>query len=117
MAIVYVDLEDVYTVKSANSDISISVVIGDGQSGGYTIFLAQQLKGTNKPAHLGIKADVIDKKATVTTTVVDVLDETNWTSMTVMIDEGDGRTVYGPYKKLVPNHQDSAIYALQIHFQ
>ena len=116
MAVSYLELEDNYNVKTDDKPISIEVEVGNGQSGAYVIFLGKKLKGTNSPAPLGQKADVKGQKATIATTVADTLQETNWTSVTVYVIEGENRTTFGPYKKQAAQHLDTIIYTLQILF-
>ena len=115
MSVINVNLEDAYTCKTEDKNISIDVQIGDAQSGAYTIFLGQNLIATNAIANLGTKKDVQDKKVTAAAVVTDVLDETNWTSATFTVTEAGQQTVFGPYKKLVPEDHDTVIYTLQIH--
>ena len=116
MSITYVNLEDEYKVQTDNEDISISVAIGDGQSGAYVIFLGKELKGTNALASLGKKQNVVGENALIAVTIADTLEQTNWTSIAVNIKEGEISTPYGPYKKQAPQHLDTVIYTLKIHF-
>jgi len=114
MAVKHVDLADIYTPKTSTKNIIVDVQIGDGQSGAYTIFLGMKLLGANEPANLGKKANVIGKKTTISVTIIDTLEETNWTSMTVFVSEGDAITVYGPYKVEAEEHLDTIIYTLKL---
>lgn len=116
MAVTYVDLDDSYKVLSDNEPVNISVAIGDGQTGAYTIFLGKTLKGTNSSAQMGTKNDLVGQKATIVVTVADSLEETNWTSSTIQLQEGSNAQTFGPYKKQALNHVDTVIYTLQITF-
>jgi hypothetical protein len=118
MAVKHVDLDDCYIPKSNDKDIVIDVEIGDAQDGSYSIFLGTEFIGANAPAKLGKKADLMGKSTVISTTVVDVLQETNWTSMTVLVTEGSGRpTRFGPYKAQAENHLDTVIYTLKLVHQ
>jgi hypothetical protein len=114
MAVTFVDLKDVYNIKTKTKDIIVDVAIGDGQSGNYSISLGKNLVEMNGPANLGKQADVTGKKTIVTVKVNDTLTETNHTSMTVIVTEGAGKTVFGPYSQEVAQHLDSVIYTLKL---
>jgi hypothetical protein len=114
MAISNVEIEDRYKAKTTTEDIVVSVTIGNGGSGGYLIFLDRKLKGSNKPAKLGKWGSVINKWTIVSATVPDVLDETNWTSITVFVEEGKYKTQYGPYSKEVAEHLDTVCFLIKI---
>ncbi len=114
MAVKHVDLDDCYIPKTNDKDIIVDVEIGDGQEGSYAIFLGADFIEANAPATLGKKADVVDKRTTISVTIVDELEETNWTSITVFISEGTNRTKYGPYKVQAENHLDTVIYTLKL---
>ncbi|MGX5817380.1 hypothetical protein ACWKWU_04240 [Chitinophaga lutea] len=118
MAIKYVDLDDVYTIKNAKQDILVKVTTGDGQDSAYSVFLGQRFIVSDDIANLGKKKDVAGKKTLITAVIADVLEETNWTSMTVEIFQGDDEPVkYGPYKAKAENHLDTVIFTLQIQNQ
>jgi hypothetical protein len=114
MAITYVEIEDRYKPKTTDQNISVSVIIGDAGVGAYLIFLDKKLKGANKPANLGKSAAVLRKRTIISATVPDVLDETNWTSITIWVEEGNKRTIYGPYSKEVPNNLDTVCFLIKI---
>lgn len=114
MATTFVDLKDTYTIKTKTKDIIVDVIIGDGQSGNYSISLGKNLVEINEPANLGKQADVAGKKTTVSVKVNDTLTETNWTSMTVTVTEGASVTRFGPYKQEVFQHLDSVVYTLKL---
>jgi hypothetical protein len=117
MAVSYIDLNGSYQPKTEDENIEVEVQIGNGQSGSYAIFLGKVLKGANKPAVLGKKADIVDKNTVITVTITDLLEETNWTSMTVTVTEGKHKTEFGPYEKQVPHSMDTAIYTLKLVHQ
>lgn len=114
MAITYVEIEDRYKPKNMNESITVSVIIGDGQTGAYLIFLDQHLKGANKSAKIGKATDVLGKRTIISATVVDELDQTNWTSLTITIAEGNSTTQYGPYSKEASKHLDTICYIIKI---
>lgn len=114
MAVTFVDLKDVYNIKTKTKDIIVDVAIGDGQSGNYSISLGKNLIEMNAPATMGKQADVAGKKTVVSVKVNDTLTETNQTSMTVTVTEGASTTVFGPYTQEVAQHLDSVIYTLKL---
>jgi hypothetical protein len=118
MAVKHVDLDDCYLPKSDDKKIVVDVKIGDGQQGSYSIFLGHELIASNAPAKLGTKADIAGKRTTISVTIVDELKETNWTSITVHVKEGNGEPVkFGPYKVQAENHLDTVIYTLKLLHQ
>jgi len=114
MAVKFVDLDDSYNPKTSTKDIIVDVKIGDGQVGSYSIFLGMQFKSADAPANMGKKKDVSGESTIITVTIVDTLKQTNWTSITVTVTEGETKTVYGPYKALAENHLDTIIYSLKL---
>jgi len=117
MAVKHIDLEDKYIPKTNNKDIIVEVEIGDAgdEVGAYSVFLGTEFIEANAPANIGKKADVVGKKTTISVTIPDVLEETNWTSMTVFIKEGSGApTKFGSYRCELENHLDTAIYTLKL---
>jgi hypothetical protein len=114
MAVTFVEIEDRYQPKTKTLPLEAQVVIGDGQHGAYLIFLDQELKGNNASAVLGNATAVKDKRTIVSATVVDTLEETNWTSITVIIKEGENETVYGPYSKEVAENMDTVCFIIKI---
>ncbi|HUC82004.1 MAG TPA: hypothetical protein VMR70_13895 [Flavisolibacter sp.] len=118
MAVKHVDLDDCYVPKSSDKEIVVKVEIGDGQDGSYSVFLGTSFIVANAPARLGKKADIMGKSTIVSAIVVDVLQETNWTSMTVLVTEGSGKpTKFGPYKTQAETHLDTVIYTLKLIHQ
>lgn len=118
MAVKHVDLDDCYIPKTSDQEIFADVEIGDGQDGSYSIFSGTKFIKANAPAKLGRKADIIGKKTRISVTIVDELQETNWTSITVFISEGTGApTKFGPYKVQAENHLDTIIYTLKLVHQ
>jgi len=118
MAVKHIDLDDCYTPASDDQDIVVQVEIGDGQEGSYSIFSGSRLVKSNGAARLGRKADIMGKNTIISATIVDELRETNWTSITVLISEGEGKpTVFGPYKAQAEHHLDTVIYSLKLLHQ
>lgn len=113
MASVFVDIDVACKPVGTTDPITVEVFIGDGQRGSYEIFLGNQLKSTNKPASLGTGAEVQGKRTLISVTIPDTLKETNWTSVTVRLLEG-AKTESFSFKKLVPEHMDTAIYSINI---
>ena len=93
------------------------MAIGDGQTGSYIIFLDKKIISVNTDADMGNAAAVLNKRGLVSATVVDELDETNWTSVTVTVKEGDTQTVFGPYSKEAKENLDTICYLIQLKFQ
>jgi hypothetical protein len=114
MAVKHVDFDDTYKIRTTTQNIVVDVVIGDGQVGSYSVFLGRKLVKSNAPADLGKKSEVLGKRTIISVTVVDTLKQTNWTSMTVFINEGASETIYGPYKVMAENHLDTIIYTLKL---
>lgn len=120
MAIKHIDLDDCYIPKTEDEDIIVNVKIGDAgdEVGSYSIFLGTNFIDADEPANLGKKANLEGKKTTISATIPDVLKETNWTSMTVFVSEGDREiTKFGPYKAELEEHLDTAIYTLKLSHQ
>ena len=115
MAVKHIDLDDCFVPKTTDKDIIADVTIGDGQEGSYSIFLGTKLIKSNGPAKLGKKSDIMGKNTIITVTIVDELKETNWTSITVLLHEGEEPvTTFGPYKAQAENHLDTVIYSLKL---
>lgn len=114
MAITYVEIEDRYQIQTQNENITVEVTIGDAGVGAYVIFLDKVLKASNTIANLGKASEVIGKRTIISATVPDVLDETNWTSITVFVKEGNLSKTYGPYSKQVSNNLDTVCFIIQI---
>jgi hypothetical protein len=117
MAISYVEIEDRYFVQPSDKDnISVNVIIGNGQTGGYLIFLDKKFIAANKSANLKVANKLAGKKCLVSVTIKDLLDETNWTSVTVEVVNGDKSKIYGPYSKEAAAHLDTICYSFSLHF-
>lgn len=119
MAIKHIDLEERYIPKTNTEDIIIEVIIGDGGDavGSYAVFVGKEFIDANATANIGKKANLENKRTTISCAIPDVLKETNWTSITVIIREGLEETKFGPYKAEVEAHLDTAIYTLKITHQ
>lgn len=114
MSTTYVEIEDKYQPIPEGGNIEVTVNLGDGQPGAYLIFLNQDLKGANVPAKIGTSTEVLGKRTIVSATITDVLDETNWTSVTVNVKQGTSVKTYGPYSKQVPKNLDTVCYIIKI---
>jgi len=114
MAIKYVDLDDYYEPVTTDQEIFVDVKYGDGQPGVHHVFLGKEHKGSNNKVKLGKKADVKGQRSLISATVHDILEETNWTSILVVVTEGTYKKEYGWYKSQAPNHLDTVIYNLNL---
>jgi hypothetical protein len=119
MSNVYFEIEEKYKLKTTNETVKVSVRIGDAGdgAGGYLIFLDLALKGANKTATMGKASAIAGKWTIVSATIPDVLEETNWVSVTVFVHEGDSKKKYGPYPRQLPNHKDIANFLIKIENQ
>lgn len=118
MATTYYEAEDVFILKSKKSALELNVKTGDGQGGGYLIFKDTELIGSNKKVTLKNVTDLIDKWLTFVVVIKDKMEETNWTSVTVSIqEEGNELTLFGPYKREVQKHLDTVCYSIKIKIQ
>ena len=115
MATIYHDAQEIYTLKSELNALTISVEIGDGQSGGYLIFNDTNLVGINKPAEIYKGADCFGNWITIVTVIKDNLTETNWTSMSIFFKEqGEKMAALGPYNREAEKQFDTIIYTIKI---
>lgn len=114
MSTTYVEIDDKYQPIAEDGNIEVSVNIGDGQPGAYLIFLDQDLKGANVPAKIGTPSQVLGKRTIISATITDVLDETNWTSVTITVKQGTTLKTYGPYSKQVVKNLDTVCYIIKI---
>ena len=114
MAHTNVEIEDQYACKTEAEPVVVSVIIGDGNPGAFLVFLDRKLKGANKTSSLGKPKAIKGKKTIVSATVTDEMDETNWTSVTVIYQEGDNRTAFGPYSKEVAKNLDTVGFIIKI---
>ncbi|HEX8517226.1 MAG TPA: hypothetical protein VF868_13600 [Bacteroidia bacterium] len=112
MATTYVEIDETYTPHTSDQQISVVAQIGDGQIGDYSVFLDRALKKKDTP--IGKKSEILNKRIIVSATVVDVMNETNWTSLTIKIKEGAKEKTYGPYSREAANHLDTVIYIVKI---
>jgi hypothetical protein len=116
MALVHFEAEDRYEVGANKSMITVFAEFGDGQpGGGYVVFLNQELKGVNEESRMGNPAQVKGKWMIVSATIIDKLEETNWTSLIVTVKQGNNSRTYGPYSKQVPAHLDSVVFLIKIY--
>ena len=115
MATIYHDAQEIYTLKSELNGLTISVEIGDGQSGGYFIFNDTKLVSSNNPADIYKGADCFGNWITVVTAIKGKLTETNWTSISIIFKEqGEKMVVLGPYNREVDRNLDTIVYTIKI---
>lgn len=113
MALFQVEKTEHYLPQTGDQEIICSVVIGDGQQGSYTITVDADLKAVDHPARLGRRADLQNRTTFVTAHITDVLRETNWTSVTVTMQEAARLTTFGPYSFEVPQQNDEVDYFIE----
>jgi hypothetical protein len=115
MAIKIVELNDIYQTKGSTNDIKVDVTIGDGQEGSFSVFFDSKYVTPNPMANIGKRADVIGKETSIVVVIADELGQTNHTSMTVFVYEGNSSpTKFGPYSSEAENHLDTVIYNLKL---
>lgn len=114
MSTTYLEIEDKYQPIPEGGNIEVIVNLGDGQPGAYLIFLDQDLKAANVPAIIGTPTEALGKRTIISATITDVLDETNWTSVTVNVKQGTSVKTFGPYYKRVPKDLDTVCYIIKI---
>lgn len=112
--IILVEIEDRYKPVASNQDIQVAVTIGDAQEGASIILLEQTFLSANGTAVIGQAPAVLRKRTVISATVVDVMGETNWTSVTVTFTENGQQKVFGPYSKEVKADRDTVCYLIQI---
>ena len=115
MATSYYDAEDFFTINAEQFPLTISVQLGDGQGGGYLIFNGTDLVGINTEATIDT-IEAISEWITVTATIKDKLEETNWTSITITLKANNKRKLqtFGPYKREVEKHLDTVGYTVKL---
>jgi hypothetical protein len=118
MAVQYVDLDGICDLDDNNDDVEVEVSVGDGQPNfSLNYFLDQSLLGSGPVISLGPASALRGKRLMIVVVVQDRLEETNWTSFTAWITQGQKETQYGPYSKEAENHMDTVIYTLKIRMQ
>lgn len=118
MAIIYVDKEEKHIVHTDDtSNVIVRVIIGNGQTGGYLIYLDETQVAFNKEANLNAANKLAGKKCIISADVKDLRDETDWTSVTVEIQNGTTKKVYGPYSQKAVTNGDTIAYLVIIDFQ
>ncbi len=115
MALFKEQKEEHFLPATEHTDVVCKVLIGNGQSGSYLITLDADLLSADQPATLGKKADIEGKTTYVIAHVTDVLQETNWTSLSITLTEGTRETHFGPYNYQVPHQNDEVDFTIQIH--
>lgn len=122
MAIHHVDLDDFFKPRSNNEDILLSVEYGDGQKGAFTVFRGDDQIVPEEPdddednvvVNLGKKKDIGSLDILISVVIRDTSHSTNWTSMTVVLNQGSHETRYGPYRVKAENHLDTIVYTLKL---
>lgn len=118
MATTYFEAEDVFKFHSENNSLELKVIIGDGQGGGYLIFKDTKLISSNKKASVKSLKDLDNKWLTFVAVIKDKLEETNWTSVAIEIQEtGYDSVSFGPFKREVQNHLDTVCYSVKIKLE
>lgn len=118
MAITDLEFNDRYIVHPADTtNVIVRVIIGNGQTGGYLIYFDGTQVAFNKDANLNAANKLAGKQCIITADVNDLRDETNWTSVTVELQNGTTKKVYGPYSHKAVTNGDTISYAVIIDFQ
>lgn len=118
MATTRYEADELLKVSTESFPLTVSVHIGNGQGGGYLIFKGTDLIGVNRKAVIA-NLDNVGEWVFITVTIKDKLEETNWTSVTVFVEEHNSRSAIklGPYSKELENHLDTIIYAIKLKMQ
>ncbi|MCV9385855.1 hypothetical protein [Reichenbachiella ulvae] len=110
----YVDIEDQVQLPD-HGVIRAKLTIGNGQTGGHSVFLGNNLLGQDSEVEIGEAAGLKGKQLIATCTVVDTNADTNWTSFTLLLKQGgDDLKTFGPYSKKVDKDKDVVGYTLII---
>ena len=115
MAVKYKDIAgNDYSVQDQN-DVHVETKVGDGQPVySISVFLDKENKGMSENVKLGKPSEVRNKLITIVVVVQDRLAETNWTSFTSWLVQGNSKIIYGPYSEEANQDQDTVIYTLKI---
>ncbi|UXP31643.1 hypothetical protein N6H18_14940 [Reichenbachiella agarivorans] len=110
----YIDIEDKLDLPDSGS-MTASMTIGNGQTGGHSVFLGSSLLGQGNEVTVGEVSNLHGQMLIVTCTVVDTNPNTNWTSfkVTISCDQQELKT-FGPYSKKVDKDKDIVSYTLII---
>lgn len=115
MAVINVEIEEKYLIGDDSEAVAVFAEFGNGQpGGGYVVFLDQELKGLNGLVEIGLPSELCNKWTIISGTIIDKLEETNWTSISVTVIQGNHKTSYGPYSKLVSKNFDTVCYLIKI---
>jgi molybdopterin synthase catalytic subunit len=115
MATVYCEVDVQYQIQDSTKTLSINAELFDGQGGAYAFFLNETFKAVNKKTNLGKGATIKGGVVTVSSTVKDKLEETNWTSIDITLYEGDTETKTYSYSKEAEKHLDTVQYIIKIN--
>jgi hypothetical protein len=113
MAIYTYPFSDRYQVRGTNNPVLVSIFIGNGQGGSYSIYKNDVFLAGNESANLGSADSCRNNTLRVSSTIQDKLSQTNWTSVTVVINE-DGETTSFTYSRELPQDNDIARYKITI---
>ena len=121
MAIKRIILHNVkYIPRTDDKHVVVAVSVGDAadESSSYNVYRGLDFIARDEDADVGVKAEITGKVTRVSVTIVDLLRESNWTSFTVFIKEGNLPVVsYGPYSEQVDEDGDTINYILKIEHQ
>lgn len=114
MAISYYKIEDNFNIDENNKDVKLEVLIGDGHDGAFIISADDKICTVNKPAQFSNLEDLKNKWINVVVSVLDTMNETNWTSVTLKFENNKISKSFGPFKKEVDNNHDTIIFIIRI---
>ena len=117
MATVYVEVDEKYKISNHDAKISIDAKKYDGQGGAYSFFINENYLGSNKEKRVGIGKNLNDKTITISATIKDKLEETNWTSIKIFIKEDDDIKKEYEYSKEAEKHLDTVQYLIKIKIE
>lgn len=113
MAMYNYDKNEDYKIKSANNDMYVSIVSGNGQGGSYLILIDHNPIGANQKTFIGKAGSTVGKTVQVIVTIQDKLKQTNWTGVHLILTEGEENTVFS-YAEELPADKDIACYNINV---
>ena len=117
MATIFVEADEKYKVSNDHAKISIDAKKYNPQGGAYSFFLDEDYLGSNKEKRIGIGKNLEDKTITISFTIKDKLEETNWTSIKVFIKEDDVIKKEYEYSKEAEKHLDTVQYLIKVKIE
>lgn len=109
------NFEGTFAVADGSKDLILDIAIGDGQQdSAVSIFLGPASQGRALHTNLGRANDAKGKTLTIVVVIQDRMNETNWTSCTMVLTSGGQKITYGPFSKEAVNNLDTIIYTLKI---